>query len=729
MEKQYNTQLPLDLLAHLSDTIYLLDLSLGKTLFLNKEEFCGYTRKELESPQSILHAVHPDDQEALQRHWQNLLTKVCEGSSNIEYRLRNKDNDWEWINSREVVLEYDENKNPKILLITLRTITKQKVFEQEIQSEKEYVENLIETANAMVIGLDVTGNITVFNQTAEEITGYSRTDLIHKNWFEVLVPKDRYPQVWEIFEELIQKGIPKNFENPILTKGGKEKYILWRNSELRKNKEIIGTISFGIDITEQKKVEDSLRESEHYLMEAQSIAKIGHWKLHPATMTVEGSDELFKIFELSRDEATLQSFVDIVHPEDREYDLYHIQRGMETGEPWDIEHRLQCKDGRIKHVHAIGEAVKDETGKVALLIGTVQDITERKKAEEELRVSKEKLQTTLHELEKLKQHIENENRYLREEIKLAHNFGDIIGRSAKMKQMLSDIEQVASTETTVLVVGETGTGKELVARAIHSLSNRKNSPLVKVNCAALPANLIESELFGHEKGAFTGATKQTIGRFELANGGTLFLDEIGDFSVELQAKLLRVLQDGEFERIGNPTTISVDVRIIAATNRDLDKSMSEGNFRQDLYYRLHVFPVQCPPLRERKEDISVLVQHFLHKYSIKAGKEISSISLTTIKALEKYDWPGNVRELENIIERAVITSPGKKLTLGPWFNHPSTTDGTKPPLPLQEYEKEYIVSILERTNWRIRGEQGAAKLLGLKPTTLESRMEKLSIKR
>ncbi|MCH8874906.1 sigma 54-interacting transcriptional regulator, partial [candidate division KSB1 bacterium] len=272
------------------------------------------------------------------------------------------------------------------------------------------------------------------------------------------------------------------------------------------------------------------------------------------------------------------------------------------------------------------------------------------------------------------------------------------------------------------------TGKELLARAVHNLSDRKERPLVKVNCAALPANLIESELFGHERGAFTGALSRKMGRFELADGGTIFLDEIGDLQLELQAKLLRVLQEGEFEHLGSSTTIKVDVRIIAATNRDLKKALESGDFREDLYYRLNVFPIISPPLRQRKEDVPLLVKHFSEKVGAKVGKKIGSINPKAMDALLAYDWPGNVRELENIIERAVILSKGKTLQLGDWIPAKTKTSNSKEMLSLGENERRYILEVLELTGGRVSGEKGAAKILGVNASTLDSRMRKLGLK-
>jgi PAS domain S-box-containing protein len=356
---------------------------------------------------------------------------------------------------------------------------------------------------------------------------------------------------------------------------------------------------------------------------------------------------------------------------------------------------------------------------------------ERIEAQLSLENANAELAIRLKEIEGLKNQLQAENKYLQEEIKLSNNFEEIVSRSKVFHKILQQIEQVASTDATVLIMGESGTGKELLARAIHNISNRSKRPLIKINCATLPANLIESELFGHERGAFTGAMERKIGRFELADGGTIFLDEIGELPIELQAKLLRVLQEGEFERLGNPKTMKVNVRVIAATNRNLEDAIAKREFREDLFYRLNVFPIISPPLRDRKEDIPLLVKHFVTKYEGKMGKEISNIPAKVIDALMLYDWPGNIRELENLIERALILCSGKTLEYGNWIPSAKATAGNEKTSlrQLDVVEKEHIIAVLEKTHWKVSGEKGAAKILGLNATTLEARMKKLGIER
>jgi formate hydrogenlyase transcriptional activator len=333
------------------------------------------------------------------------------------------------------------------------------------------------------------------------------------------------------------------------------------------------------------------------------------------------------------------------------------------------------------------------------------------------------------EVASLKQQLEQENLYLQEECRAEAPFADVVGESAAIRKVLAKIRMVAGTDSTVLVTGETGTGKELVVRAIHGLSARKEKILVKVNCAALPSGVIESELFGHEKGAFTGALTRRVGRFELANGGTLFLDEVGDLPQELQAKLLRVLQEGEFERVGGTQTLKVNVRLVAATNRDLASAVAEGRFRADLFYRLNVFPIAIPPLRERVEDIPRLVRHFVMIYAGKMGKSIGTIGEQVMAKLMAYHWPGNVRELQNVIERAVILATRGRIELDDHLAAPVAGARTKAVATLEEIERDHILSVLEQVGWRVSGERGAASILGLKRTTLEARMGKLRISR
>jgi PAS domain S-box-containing protein len=398
---------------------------------------------------------------------------------------------------------------------------------------------------------------------------------------------------------------------------------------------------------------------------------------------------------------------------------------------------LETKDGRAMAVEFVSNVYKVNHHKVIQC--NIRDITERKRLgdalqrshiELERRVEERtiELQTALSEIKTMKDQLEAENIYFRQENKMKHQFENIIGQSDGLKYVLYRAQQVAAANTTVLILGETGTGKELIAAAIHNMSSRKERPLITVNCAALPGNLIESELFGREKGAFTGADIRQIGRFEIANGSTIFLDEIGELPLESQAKLLRVIQHNEFERLGSSHTVKVDVRIIATTNRDLEEEIRKGRFRQDLYYRLNVFPITVPPLRQRKDDIPLMVKAFIERYSRKMGKQITSIPKETMDTLQDYPWPGNVRELESIIERAVILCPGPVLQLADKLEISSPTISLAM-RTLEDTERSQILKILSETKWRINGKNGAAAILGLHPSTLRARMHKLGISR
>lgn len=359
-----------------------------------------------------------------------------------------------------------------------------------------------------------------------------------------------------------------------------------------------------------------------------------------------------------------------------------------------------------------------------LTVTTITDITDRKLSEQALIDINVRLIEANEQIRKMKEQLEYENTSLKQEIAFEGRHVEIIGRSPSLLQVLRSVEQVATTDAAVLLLGETGTGKELIARAIHKSSTRKMRPIVNVNCAALPASLVENELFGRERGAYTGALTREVGRFELADQSTIFLDEIGELPLELQAKLLRVLQEGEFERLGSSKTIHVDVRVIAATSRNLEAAVKDSKFREDLYYRLNVFPIRIPPLRERREDIPALLWHFLRELGGKMGRDIEAVRATTMKAFQNYSWPGNIRELRNVIERNLIVHPGSLFEAQlPEAVVSSTDAGTT----IEEVERNHIRYMLERTGWRVRGSGGAAETLGLKPTTLEARMKKLGV--
>ncbi len=468
----------------------------------------------------------------------------------------------------------------------------------------------------------------------------------------------------------------------------------------------------------------ALKMSEERYLQALESSTDGLWDWNIRSDTVFYSDRFLEILGVSPEHfpGTMASLRSRLHPEDADSTWTAIKRHLQDRVPFQTEYRLKAKSGGYLWFLARGQAIWDHPdGNAIRMSGWIQDITERKQAELDL-------QQALSEIKQLKDKLEAERAYLQDEIKIQYNHENIIGQSEGITYVLYKIEQIATTDTTVLVLGETGTGKELIARAIHNLSRRKNRAMLKINCAALPADLIESELFGHEKGAFTGAHARQLGRFEVADGATLFLDEIGELPLELQPKLLRVLQDGEFERLGSAQTNKVDVRVIAATNRLLEEEVRKGHFREDLWYRLNIFPITMPPLRDRTEDIPLLAKYFIDIISKKLGKSIEDIPITVMDALQNYHWPGNIRELENVLERAVINSSGPKLRLVDELKK-LNKDLTMADRPLADMEREYIVRVLEQTNWKVSGKGSASEILGLDRSTLRARMRKLKIQK
>jgi len=470
----------------------------------------------------------------------------------------------------------------------------------------------------------------------------------------------------------------------------------------------------------RKRFEESLRESEERLNLAASSAEAGLWVLEIATGHIWVTEKSRELYGFAADqELNFEGFIQVVAPEDRDRIRRSVERALQMRGDFREEYRIVHPEGTIRWMAARGRPYFNQGGEPERLMGVSVDISERKQMEEQL-------QERLRDIEQLRQQLEKENIYLREEIELQSLHEEIVGRSQAMMRILAQVEQVARTDATVLIEGETGTGKELLARAVHRLSARRNRPLVTVNCASLPPTLIESELFGRERGAYTGALTRMTGRFEVADGATLFLDEIGELPQDVQAKLLRVLEQGRFERLGSTRPLHVNVRIIAASNRDLARNVEEGKFRKDLYYRLNVFPIAVPPLRERVEDIPLLVWAFVRQYEKKMGKRIEHIPRRSMEDLQRYPWPGNARELRNVIEHAMIVSNGKTLDVSAPRNMSTT-----PPvnLSLEDVERRHILDVLQKSGWRLSGQGGAAGILGLKRTTLQSKMKKLGIRR
>jgi PAS domain S-box-containing protein len=478
------------------------------------------------------------------------------------------------------------------------------------------------------------------------------------------------------------------------------------------NFELVGVVA---DLTMAKQAEGRRRQDEQELRRITDAIPQLIIVYSPEGRAVHLNRGTLDYMGLSLEEVQAESFRDrVIHPDDVERFRNVRQNGILKGFSFETEQRVLGKDGKYRWFLSRYNPLKDEQGRTIRWYATATDIDDRKVAE---------------------QRLQNENIALREEVDRASMFEEIVGASAALSTVLARVAKVAPTDSTVLITGETGTGKELIARAIHKRSRRAQRAFVSVNCAALAASLISSELFGHEKGAFTGATQRRIGRFELANGGTLFLDEVGELPLDTQIALLRVLQEREFERVGGKERIKIDVRIVAATNRDLSVAQSDGTFRSDLFYRLNVFPIHVPPLRQRREDIAMLLEYFLHRYAHQTRKVFKSIDKRTLDFFEAYDWPGNIRELQNIVERSVILSPDDVFCAdNSWL--PSIPCSQRTPQTREdvsdddsEHERKMIVSALTQSRGRISGPRGAAAALGLPPSTLEALIKKLNIRK
>jgi len=463
----------------------------------------------------------------------------------------------------------------------------------------------------------------------------------------------------------------------------------------------------------RKHAELKLRESEARLRMATNAANTGLWVLDLDTdyvWTTPKTRELFRF--VPEEELTYESFFKTIHPEDRERFDQAVKQAIQSGENLQSEFRIVLPDGGIRWIATSGKQYLGSVGESNRLMGVSMDVTRR--------------MMQFEEIQRLKLKLQQENIYLRDEIMLQRRHEEIVCRSTAMKKVLTSVEQVAGTDSTVILQGETGTGKELLARTIHNLSKRKDRPLITINCAVLTPTLIESELFGREKGAYTGAMTRMAGRFEVADHSTLFLDEIAELSPDLQVKILRVLEEGQFERLGSTKSLQVDVRIIAATNRDLVQEVAAGKFRSDLYYRLNVFPIAIPPLRERPEDVPPLIWTFVKQYEKKMDRRIDHIPRRDMEVMQRYRWPGNAREVRNIVEKAMITSCGGTLRL-----LPPSQNLDEPPAGrnLEAVERRHILSVLLETGWRVAGKGGAAEILGINRSTLQSKMKKLGIKR
>ena len=590
---------------------------------------------------------------------------------------------------------------------------------------------MVETMNEGAVTLTSDGTILFCNQRFADIVQGSLEKVMGSSIYQYISSTDL-----QLFAVLFEQGLKGNSkaELALKTEGENSARVLLSVSPLQLT-DMPGVVcAVMVDITERKNMEEALKNSETNYRRLFEAAQDGILILDAETGQITDVNPfLLEMLGYSHEELLGKKLWEIGAFRDIEASKATSSELKSKGYVRYNDLPLETKEGRPIAVEFVSNVYLVNHHKVIQC--NIRDITERKLTAEALKKSHNELErqavelrTALSEIKTLKDQLETENIYFRHEIKAKHHFTQILGQSDSLKYVLYRAEQVAPTNTTVLILGETGTGKELIAFAIHDMSPRKERSLITVNCAALPGNLIESELFGREKGAFTGADTRQVGRFEVANGSTLCLDEIGELPMELQAKLLRVIQHNEFQRLGSSHTIKVDVRIVATTNRNLEEEVRNGRFRQDLYYRLNVFPITVPPLRQRAEDIPLMVNAFVERYSRKLGKQITSIQKETMKALQNYPWPGNVRELESIIERAVILCPGPVLQLADKLviSSPQLSSAVR---TLEETERNQIIKILSETRWRIEGKDGAAAILGLHPSTLRARMHKLGIVR
>jgi len=596
----------------------------------------------------------------------------------------------------------------------------------EIRNSENKLRTIIDTIPGFVCTLSAAGEVELVNRQVLEYFGKTMEEL--KNWATSnVVHPDDLPCVVDSWKHSIETGQPYDLELRQRRADGVYRWFQSRALPTRDTEgRITGWYMLLTDIDDRKRAEDALRLNEHDLrLIVDSIP--GFVSTANAVGEVElVNRQVLEYFGKTTEELKNWATSDALHPDDLPRLTEAYRHSIETGRPRDVETRSRGADGVYRWFHLRSRPQLDAEGRVVRWYTLATDIDKRKRAEAEL-------EKAFEEIKRLKDRLHDENVVLREQIDQAFMFEEIVGSSPALKTVLSSIVKVAPTNSTVLITGETGTGKELIARAIHKGSQRATQAFISVNCASIPPSLIASELFGHEKGAFTGALQRHQGRFELAHSGTIFLDEIGELPAETQVALLRVLQERQFERVGGTRVIPTDVRIIAATNRDLSAAIAAGAFRTDLFYRLNVFPIRVPPLRERKGDIPMLVEYFARRYAEKAGKQISKIDKNTLKLCQSYDWPGNIRELQNIIERSVILCAGDTFWIDEaWLSSQNARlPESSGPLTktLKSYEKELIEAALAESNGKVAGPNGAAAKLGIPRSTLDLKIKQLNIEK
>ena len=680
----------------------------GTTLYVNRLALdrIGLTSDEVKGKGHLEQTCHPNDLDRVLDQRRMGLSKGVRFE--LEMRLLPKDGEYRWHVSHYNPLK-DESGKIIRWYVTATDIDDRKRAEEKLRRSEQELRTITDTIRQPVVALAPDGSTLYANRVALDLTGLAIDELDEKG----LLARAFHPGDVDRLSAERQRGLsggaPFDSEVRVLFKDGQYRWHLLQYNPLKdESGQVIRWYGTATDIDDRKRAEEKLQQSEQELRTITDAIRQVIVVLAPDGTTLYANSVACETTGLTLDEVLSEGFsVKVFHPDDVDR-LRARQEGLSHGVPFELEMRARYKSGEYRWQLVQYNPLKDERGEIIRWYATATDINDQKRTEERLR---------------------NENLVLREEIDRSSMFEEIVGSSKPIHQLLKKVEKVAPSDSTVLILGDTGTGKELIARALHRRSKRANRAFVRVNCAAIPQSLIASELFGHEKGAFTGALQRRLGRFEAANGGTLFLDEIGELPMETQIALLRVIQEREFERVGSNHPISVDVRLIAATNRDLPAAVAQGTFRQDLFFRLNVFPIAVPSLRERSDDIPLLVEYFVGRYAKEAGKNIRQIGKHTLEQLQSYHWPGNIRELQNVVERAVILSETETFDVDEsWLNTESTIPSQHEGLSaLDDREVEMIEAALAETHGRISGPSGAAAKLGIPRQTLESKIRRLGI--
>jgi len=689
----------------------------GEVELLNRQvlEYFGKTTEELKN-WAASDAVHPEDLPRVIDAWRRAIETGQ--PYDLELRQRRADGVYRWFQARALPARDNEGRLTGWYML-LTDIDDRKRAEETLRANEQSLRQIVDSIPGFVSTANAAGEIELvnrqvleyFGKTAEEMKNWASSDAIH--------PDDRTRMI-DAYRRAMETGQPLDLENRSRRADG---VYRWIHVRFRPQRDAEGRIvrwyNLATDIDERKRAEDELGKAFEKIAKSEAELRTIIDAI-PQLIVALGADgnllsanqAVLEYTGLTKDDIGTERFGEVFHPEDTQRLRGERDAAISRGVPFEYERRVRHRDGQYRWLLVQYNPLRDEKGKVIRWYATGTDIDDRKRAEERTR---------------------QENVALREQIDQVLMFEEIVGSSLTLKTVLSSIVKVAPTDSTVIITGETGTGKEMIARAIHKGSRRAGQPFITVDCASIPPSLIASELFGHEKGAFTGALQRRQGRFELAHSGTIFLDEIGELPAETQIALLRVLQERQFERVGGTRVISTDVRIIAATNRNLAAAIASGTFRPDLFYRLNVFPIAVPPLRERKEDIPMLVEYFVKRYADKARKQVSKIDKNTLKLCQSYDWPGNIRELQNIVERSVILSTGDTFWIDEaWL---SIQDAPRPkssgPLTknLQSYEKELIEAALAESSGKVAGPNGAAAKLGIPRSTLDLKIKQLNIKK